>query len=917
MEIFKFMQARPAQEVSLKIELSAASPLGIWLTDNFWDKKLRVNPDKVLEKTLADKAMQLDQLVFGVRMQKFFEAIEKKAEDPAISVKWFEDTIEATLGSKVGGLAVDADFLKDEQQISDILLAAKLTNVRPTIPTEKLVTLIRAFHFVRLAADSHLGLKTREYVKAVINASVVMPSTAQLFADALVTVSAHAKARAEELRGEAAKLDSLRARANLFQAAIKDLDTAKPTDYQITRPPPPASFTYMALTAAFVASKSNIRQAAAELVLDLETTSAPDLSDKFLGALQDDMAGIRILEPDDSLLVRVGSQWLRAQDLKPTPQIDSSSTTDTMRAARPVGIADLLVVKQKIKKYEAGEVAHIENCMAGETRRRNHERTDRLEIDTFTEVETSKEEERDLQSTDKAELKQEAEQIVKSDNSVQAGMSLSASYGPVTLSTNLSSSSSTAEQDAKRQANTFSKEVVSRAVSRTMERTLVRRTEKKLFQIVETNLHEFSAKDKSATGIYQWVNKIYEAQVYNYGRRMLYEIVVPEPSAFFKQSLSGAKAEGATLVKPKPITFIPGDLNDANWYEKAAEYQIGTATPPPKQYVTAVKVYSKAGVGPNTGVPDAADIDVPEGFIALSARVRLAGSYYTGTNPSADVTVGTSLTRFTTATAEVTVYLDGQIGKIGTGFFALNFSAFTISIEVTCFRTDRALRQWQTKLFGELVTAYNSMLSVFNAELDRQRQQDEARPYGRNPLSDERIVRGELRKSALTLIRRDNFTGFDAVLDDPISGGPYPDMTKADNIARTVLFFEQAFEWEQMTYRFYEYFWGRKSQWKTDILLEDKNDQFRAFLSAGSARLVLSVRPGFEKLVANYFETGIIANAGDVPELSSPEYLPILNEIKEELNAPGTEKAYGDPWSVTVPTTLVILQNAAGQLPSF
>lgn len=916
MEIFRFVQARPAREVPITIELMDTSQLGKWLKTNYWDNSKRVDVVEVSTQ-MKDLPTRLDQLVFADQMQKFLEATKKKAEDPAINGQWFQDTIQAIFGSTPAALLKDASFVTETGRISDSLLGSKLAGVRLIIPAPQLVDLFRAFHFIQLTSDAHPGLKTREYVMAVLDAAVVMPSSAVLFADTLVTESTDAKVRAKEVQVEAEMLDSLSARTDLLQAALKELDTAKPIDYQITRPPPPAPFTYLALTEAFVSSKNNIRQAAAMLALDPTMTTTPDLSDKFLGALLDNIARIRTVKPDDSRLVRVGSQWIRAQDMKPAPWKGGSSMTDTVRAARPVGIADLLIVKQKIMGYQAGEIAHIENCMAGETRRRNHERTDRLEIDNFTEVETSKQEERDLQSTDKAELKQEAEQIVKSDNSIQAGVSLSASYGPVTLSTNLSSSSSTAEQDAKRQANTFSKEVVSRAVSRTIERTLVRRTEKKLFQVIETNLHEFAAKDKSSTGIYQWVNKVYEAQVYNYGRRMLYEIVVPEPGAFFKQSLTGAKAEGATLVKPKPIDFLPGKLDDGNWYDYAAHYQLGTATPPPKQYVTAVKVFSKAGIGVGTGFPDAAEIDILDGFTALSARVRFTGTTYGGTNPVADVYVGTSMTTFTGPPAEVLLYLDGQINKIGAGYDALNFSSFSISIEVTCKRTDRALRQWQTKLFGELVTAYNSMLSQFETELDRQRQREESQPYGRNPLSDERIVRGELRKSALTLIRRDNFTGFEAVLDDPISGGPYPDMTKADNITRTVLFFEQAFEWEQMTYRFYDYFWGRKTQWMKDLLLEDKNDQFRSFLSAGSARVVLPVRPGFEKLVANYFETGVIANEDDLPNLTSPEYLPILAEIKEELEAPGTEKSYGDPWSVTVPTTLVILQSAVAQLPSF
>lgn len=912
MEIFRFVQARPAKQGPTPISLRDTSPLGIYLLDKHWRKsRVRISPVD-MEVKLSESEALFDESL-DAKLHTLLSAVEERLETPGIGVDWFVDKIKAIFGDAPNLIVKDPTFVTGVDAISDILLASKLANIRPSVSVERLKNHLRVVHLIDLAANADFVLKGPEYVKSQLRADIVMPSSAVLFSDMPSVVIPSDKARAEN----ESTIAKLRRRVVTFQAALDELATADVVDLCITPQPGGVPFKYMALTAEFVGRKQNIASAARSLAIDATLVAAPVFADQLLVSLQADMNTLRTMQPDEERLVRIGSQWIPAEQLRSSFGLSGASTTDTVRAARPVGIADLLIVKQKIKKYVGGEVAHIENCMSGEMRRRTHERTDRVEVETLAEVETSKEEERDLQSTDKAELKQEAEQIVKSDSSIQAGVSLSASYGAVTLSTNLSSSSSTAEQDAKRQANTFSKEVVSRAVSKTMERTLSRRTEKTLFQIVETNLHEFSAKDKSATGIYQWVNKVYDAQVFNYGRRMLYEIVVPEPAAFFKQSLLNAQADGATISKPKPIDFLPAKLDDSNWYDFAAQYQLGTATPPPRLYVTAVKVYSKAGMGVGATQSDAADIDVPDGYTAISARIRSTGSYYAGTNAATDVVVGTSLTRFTTQTDDVTVHLPMQIGKVGTGFTSLNYAAFTISIEVTCYRTGRSMNQWQVKLFGELVTAYNALLSRFDQEMDRQRQQEEARPYGRNPLADERIVRGELRKSSLVLIRRDNFTGFDAVLQDQASDGPYPDPSQSDKIARIVLFFEQAFEWEQMTYRFYEYFWGRKSQWKKDLLLEDKNDEFRSFLSAGSARVILPVRPGFEKLVANYFETGSVANESDVPDVSSPEYLPILAEIKEELQAPGTEKPYGDAWPVTVPTTLVILQSAAGQLPTF
>ena len=56
---------------------------------------------------------------------------------------------------------------------------------------------------------------------------------------------------------------------------------------------------------------------------------------------------------------------------------------------------------------------------------------------------------------------------------------------------------------------------------------------------------------------------------------------------------------------------------------------------------------------------------------------------------------------------------------------------------------------------------------------------------------------------------------------------------------RLIEFFEQAFEWEQITYLFYPYFWGRKANW---IMLSNQSDPdpaFMQFLQGGAARVVL------------------------------------------------------------------------------
>src|SRR6266545_1608614 len=90
----------------------------------------------------------------------------------------------------------------------------------------------------------------------------------------------------------------------------------------------------------------------------------------------------------------------------------------------PIGVGDLKVVKQWLTAYRPGEISHIHNIMAGESRTRSHRRTERSEevfsLSTSRTEETSK----DTQSTERFEVKAEAENVVRASLSVTATANL-------------------------------------------------------------------------------------------------------------------------------------------------------------------------------------------------------------------------------------------------------------------------------------------------------------------------------------------------------------------------------------------------------------------------------------------------------------------------------------------------------------
>lgn len=124
-----------------------------------------------------------------------------------------------------------------------------------------------------------------------------------------------------------------------------------------------------------------------------------------------------------------------------------------------------------------------------------------------------------------------------------------------------------------------------------------------------------------------------------------------------------------------------------------------------------------------------------------------------------------------------------------------------------------------------------------------------------------------------------------------------------DNYTSFVKFFEQAFEWDIMSYYFYPYYWGDRDQWQHTYDFEDNDPLFRSFMQSGMARVIATVRPGFEDAVNFYFKTGLIWKGGEVPVPGDDLYISLAQEMQKPL---GEKK--GKPWRNRLPTALTILQ---------
>ncbi len=594
---------------------------------------------------------------------------------------------------------------------------------------------------------------------------------------------------------------------------------------------------------------------------------------------------------------------------------------------RPLGFGDLNLVRQELLRYRAAEIAHIENVLHRESKSREHLRMQRTETETVQETERVREIERDLESTERFEVEEEASIAQSRERSLSGAISISAQYGPVRLAANAEYSSKNARNEANSSASSYSREIVQRSLESLREKTRTVRTQRRVEMFQEKNEHKLDNVDGKGhvIGIYRWLSKVYRAQVFNYGRRFMYDIAIPEPGAFLRLMREAAEdVETPVEPPPKPVVLVngaeiplaPRHLAKDNVAAWAGLYRLDNLTPPPPLYKLVTRVveypYNREGDVASTAVTK---IDLPEGYVAEGAYFvsRTHGPINNEGPPK--IVIG----RHHVESQWHTTYqkLDGESGVLEAGITNRLTWAHVITIEIECKRTDELMSEWRMKTYAAIMNAYDQMKDRYDQLVANARAQQQGsralaeRLAGGNPTANLERMADELKRQAIALLTGRDYSAFSAVQRGGSHGYPEIDADKAREEGRFIRFFEQCFEWRHMAWFLYPYFWGKKGKWREVLGQTEPDEAMDKFMKAGAARVVVPVRPGFEKAMLHYQQTGQLWHGGKLPVINDPLYLAIDQEIKEQTADHQWEGPVGDPWEYETPTTLVMLQETS------
>lgn len=840
------------------------------------------------------------------------------------------NAVKAAHGNTAKSALADKGFVTEEIRLADSLVTMKLLSDSSGGDAPALLQIAQGYQAIRLAASGRdpvlLPVLFIDDAVSMNRLNEPAPAAAtQMVASTPSGESVDLQKQIEKLDGALAALSTLS--AGSFEApAPRETETAQLRQLDsrlaaLERPneiatraagsasPMSANARPWMLSAQTISALSPaVRNTLSEVGVDLSTQSLPVALNAL--HLQKSQQTLTLENQKAKPAVALGRVQLPGHDYVGTPSAPLPTGHGNIK---PVGIGDLLLVKEHVLRYQGGDLAHVENVLKSEHLSRDTRRLERTETTILQETETTKEEVRDTQTTDRFSLKRETSDTIKTDSSLKAGISVDAKYGPfVEVKADADFATSTSTESSTKQASEFSKDVVARSASKLVERVLERRSTTTITEFEEKYSHGFdnTAGAGHISGFYQWIDKVIQAQVYNYGKRLLFDITVPEPATNYVLAQGVANQTAQNLKEPAPFTLTADEINETNYALWAQKYEVTGLEAPPLPLKTISKAID-ATVNQNPHESTKSEtLAIDDGYQAKYAYVRASifwvdSATGVSSGPLFQMVVGSNLLDLFVTQG----YIDmaSEVGSVPISYTAYKVELLAANIEIFCERTDRAVIGWRLKTHAAITQGYQAKQRAYEQALAQANAAAGVVISGRNPIFNQQIIASELRKQCLTLMTAQQFDAFGA-LEISSHGQAQPNLARTASQMPYVRFFEQAFEWEHILYFFYPYFWGWKNAWNKRMLLEDVDPAFGDFLRAGAARVVFPVRPGFEPAVIHFLETGEIWNGGPPPDISSSLYVPIIKEIQEATGAPGDETPVGEPWLIDLPTTLVYIR---------
>jgi hypothetical protein len=495
--------------------------------------------------------------------------------------------------------------------------------------------------------------------------------------------------------------------------------------------------------------------------------------------------------------------------------------------------------------------------------------------------------------TEKQELAQSTSSQEQHSSGFNTGVTAAGGFGGVNISSTVSYSVADAvtssEQFARNQSSSMTRKASARSKKEhkvTFKVASALGTEE---QQVRRIKNPFSDK-ATRVDYYQLVRK-WRVDLYRYGLRLTYDVMIPEPGAGILSKIQEIQRISAALEQGFKFDLVPSDITRAGW--KAGGFPEVNDVPPEGDITFEV-------ASTNNKVSDEIDdnlrfhritIEIPEGY-------EIDGAFDKHEEPAtfAGQDLETQKPQFGYETKNswhdsVPPNLSSMSGTVSVVVSTQYVRAFVVTLYVKAKLTQTGYASWQMKAWNILHDAAKARYEESRQNLKQQLSNLLEQVGAQDALSLRKIEREEVMKSVLRWMLGANFDfvaqfGGITVSESIFRISDIPVLPPSVNglvllpgvmeevsaFGELIKFLHHAIEWENILYFLYPYFWSHPSRWELKKYLNHPDPMHRAFLKSGSARVVLTIRPGFEIDFMSLLEAGKLGN--------THEYLTIAQEME-------------------------------------
>lgn len=585
---------------------------------------------------------------------------------------------------------------------------------------------------------------------------------------------------------------------------------------------------------------------------------------------------------------------------KPGPVKGSIAGFQTRMTVEPVGNLHLERIEMYPVGVERGELVHSLPLAPGETVNISHKEWSVTEREFEDLVQDSFEGYSEQGVAEKTDIAMSNDSQSQHATALNVGASLSASYSSVTLSTSFGYNATTNDTRSRKDSRNHSMEITKKASGRTKKDhkvtfkvTSVAGSEDQSVRVISNA----SPTDSMRIDYFQLARK-WKIDLLRYGLRMTYDIVIPNPGAGIVAMVRDVQALDALINTPFSFTLplsaiyynsLAADPHAISNYDQlAAQFNATVAAPPEAQkWVNVHKETAEVNDYDHVHF-DSIDFEIDENFYIHSFQMEF--DYQTNSGESNDY--------FRMLAGETTsagiAKLIGKSGHLSLDLTYQYLYNFAINITFLCRPKVQVLLDWRLQAWNQLRQAaedeYSRNLQNYKdqqVELVRQIADYDALTLRR--MEREEIMKGVLRwilGPQFYLVPFDIASLFGADSNDPsvqdvldpnrLSEAEWIDVMERGEFVKYV---HNAIEWENVLYFTYPYFWDDTKLWDFKKFLYHPDSTHRTFLRSGAARVVLTIRPGFEPSFTSLMETGAF-NALPGPH----PYVTIAQEIQDFAN---------------------------------